>query len=76
VLIKISDSTKIGTTMSLKSKVGVDTKGKDVFKTQNFANVKVATTDDAILAVGMALGTLLEFNLSDVSRHDQTSISE
>ena len=69
-----TNSTKVHSAMVLKFKNGVDTKGKDIIKSQSFSKVKVAATDDEILAVGTALGALLEFPLVDVSRQDQSTI--
>ena len=69
-----TNSTKVHSAMVLKFKNGVDSKGKDIIKSQSFSKVKVAATDDEILAVGTALGALLAFPLVDVSRQDQSTI--
>ena len=67
-------SVKVHSAMVLKFKTGVDAKGNDLIKSQSFSKVKVGATDEDILAVGAALGDLLEFALTDVSRQDQTTI--
>ncbi|MPQ44202.1 DUF1659 domain-containing protein [Clostridium tarantellae] len=43
----------------LSTVIGVDSKGKDIIKTQKFERVKPSTSADNILAVGDALGNLL-----------------
>jgi hypothetical protein len=72
--IMATNSTKIQSAMILKFKSGVDTTGKDIIKNQSFSKIKVAATDDELLAVGTALGGLLAFPLVDVSRQDQSTI--
>ena len=71
-----ANSIKVHSVMILKFKSGVDTSGKDIIKNQSFSKIKVTTTDDEILAVGLVLGELLAFPLVDVSRQDESTIIE
>jgi len=68
------NSTKVQSTMVVKFKTGVDEKGKDIIKNQRFSKVKVVATDENILLVGQALGTLLKYPLIEVDREDQNLI--
>jgi len=67
-------STKVQSTMVLKFKTGVDETGKDIIKSQRFSKVKVIATDENILLVGQAFGTLLKYPLVEVAREDENQI--
>jgi len=65
---------KIHNALILKYKAGVDPQGKDINKNLMFSRMKVAATDDQLLAVGTSLGGLLAFPLVDLSRQDTSTI--
>lgn len=67
-------TTKSSTSIVLRYKTGVDTGGNDIVKNQKIAKVKVTASDDNILAVGNAIGALLEYTLTGVSKIDESQI--
>lgn len=67
-------STRVQSAMVVKFKAGVDAGGKDIIKGQRFSKLKVTSNDEDILAVGTSFGGLLENELVDVSREDQSII--
>lgn len=67
-------TTKLQSEMQISFKTGVDTKGNDIIKKQNFSKVKVAAIDDDILAVGTAIGNVLKYSVSQIERIDTNSI--
>ncbi|MDP4145773.1 MAG: DUF1659 domain-containing protein [Bacillota bacterium] len=70
----MSKSSKIQSTMILTYKEGVDVNGKDIIKNARFAKVKVTALDDDVLAVGAALGKIMEYPVINVVRADNSVI--
>lgn len=68
------NSTNIKSTLAIKYLGGQDADGKDVFKTQRFANVKPSAVDADLFAVATALGTLLENPGVEVLRENDNLI--
>lgn len=67
-------STKVQSTMVLKIKTGLDSKGKDIIKKTSFSKVKVMASDENILAVGSAMGALLNYPVTEVVRQDSNLV--
>lgn len=67
-------SNKVVSAMTLKYKTGVNTSGKDVFKSQKFSTIKLDAADDNLYAVAQALGGLLNYPVAEVQRQDQNTI--
>ncbi|MGL5245656.1 MAG: DUF1659 domain-containing protein [Sarcina sp.] len=55
----MAKSTITKSTLGLKYQVGTDDNGNPKFATQKYSKIKVGASDDAILAVGKALSSLL-----------------
>lgn len=67
---KMSQNSALG----LKVQTGTNNAGDPVYKIVRFSNVKAATTDDDIHAVGLALADLQKNNLSNIVRYDTANL--
>jgi Protein of unknown function (DUF1659) len=52
----------------LRYKVGVDEKGKDVFKQQSLRNISEAATDFNLLDLADLVGAVVEFPVSTIKK--------
>ncbi|MEA4825513.1 DUF1659 domain-containing protein [Clostridium sp. JNZ J1-5] len=68
------NSTGIKSTLVVKYLAGQDKNGKDLFKSQRFANVKTTAKDEDLFAVAKALGNLLENPNVEVMRENDSLI--
>jgi Protein of unknown function (DUF1659) len=60
--------------MVLRTKVGVDAGGNDIITSQKISRVKVTAVDQDIFDTATALGSLLEYSLTGVSKTDETQL--
>lgn len=67
-------STKVLSSVVLKIKTGINAKGENILKAVRYSKVKVTASDEDVLAVGTAIGTLLAYPLQEVVREDQNII--
>ncbi len=67
-------ATKSLTALVLRTKVGVDASGSDIITSQKISKVKVAAADQDIFDTASAIGTLLEYSLTGVSKTDETQL--
>ncbi len=54
------------TSLMLKTKVGVDENGQEVFKTMTLKKVKVSAADQDIYDVALGIANVLKFPVQDV----------
>lgn len=67
-------SNKLQSTLALKYKTGVDDKGKDIIVTQRVSGVKVGATDQNVYDTATALGSLINFAITDIAKEDFSEI--
>ncbi|MBV7273746.1 DUF1659 domain-containing protein [Clostridiaceae bacterium UIB06] len=67
-------ATKLQTTLIIKYKDGVDAKGKEKIKSQNFKKVKTTAAEQDLYDVSIEIGKLLGKTLDEVVREDQSGI--
>jgi hypothetical protein len=67
-------STLVNTGMTLKYKAGIDALGNDIIKGKKFSNVKVSAVDDDILSIALALGNLMENEVLEIVRSNESLI--
>ncbi|WMJ81475.1 DUF1659 domain-containing protein [Clostridium sp. MB40-C1] len=72
----MAKSTNIKSSLFLKYHLGQDDKGKEVYKTQTFNNVRTAAADEDIYSVGMALGSLLPDPIVEIFRKNVHLLTE
>lgn len=65
---------KLSTTVSLKFKVGVDSKGNDIIKIVNLKKVKTTATHQDIFDVALVLSPLVEGAAVGVLRQDVSEL--
>ena len=63
-----ASSVLVGNALGISYQTGVDSKGKDVFKGQNFRNVSATATDDELVALCDAIDEVLEHNISTIKK--------
>ena len=59
-----ASSVLTGNAMVVSYKVGVDSKGKDVFKNQTFKNIAPETTDDNLVQLSEEVSAILAYDVS------------
>lgn len=68
-----ASSVLVGNALGLSYQVGVDSKGKDVFKGQSFKNISATATDEDLVALSDAIEGILEYKVSTIKK-EQTYI--
>ncbi|MGY5239190.1 DUF1659 domain-containing protein [Clostridium tertium] len=54
--------------MKVRYQIGVDSKGKDVFKEQSFKNISADATDDNLVQLSDAVEKLLDYSVSTIKK--------
>lgn len=67
-------STKLQSSVILKYKTGVDENGNDVFESQRFGKVNTMSQDQDVYDAAEAIGTLVNYPVTQIIRDDQSSI--
>jgi hypothetical protein len=67
-------STRVQSNMVIKFKAGLHEDGNDIIKGQRFSKLKVTSADEDILLIGGTLGQLLENEVVEIVREDQSII--
>ncbi|MGA9287571.1 MAG: DUF1659 domain-containing protein [Anaerobacillus sp.] len=62
------------TQLRMVLEVGFDEKGKSIFRSKNFNNLKPTATTDALFAVASALAPLQQHSLFAVERNDSSDL--
>lgn len=70
-----TSSTTSHSTVQINYKVGQNTSGKDLIKSDKFPKLNLAATNDDIYAVATALGALLSYPVVSISRVDNNVIT-
>ena len=63
-----ASSVLIGNTLGVSYQTGVDSKGNDVFKGQNFKNISSTATDEDLVVLADAIGGILENNITTIKK--------
>ena len=63
-----ASSILVGNTLGVSYKIGVDTKGNDVFKGQSFKNISATATDDELVSLVDAVDEILAYNVSTIKK--------
>ena len=63
-----ASSVLVGNSLGVSYKIGVDSKGNDVFKGQSFKNISATATDEDLVALSDAIGTILENTITTIKK--------
>lgn len=63
-------------TLKMKFNQGNDDNGKAIIRSKSFANLKHDASNDAVHAVAKSLAGLQEYDLFEVAKVDNTTLSE
>lgn len=69
------NSILLDTTMAIKYKVGVDTKGNDVYRTQKASDLNLLATDENLLDLSDIVGSIIEHPISLVTKEETHLLS-
>ncbi|MGL5085930.1 MAG: DUF1659 domain-containing protein [Clostridium sp.] len=58
----------VDTAVVVKYKVGVDTKGNEIFKNQRASELNLLATDENLLGLGEVVGSFLSYPVTDVTK--------
>lgn len=64
----MANSVLLDTTMVMKYKIGVDTKGNDVYKTQRASELNLLATDENLLDLSEIVESIIEYPISLVTK--------
>jgi hypothetical protein len=67
-------STLVKSALNIRFKAGVDEAGKDIIKAKSYSNIKVTSTEDDLLLIGTALGSLMQYEFTGIVRSDDKVI--
>jgi hypothetical protein len=65
---------KLASAMTLKARVGVDTKGNDVYKNISLKKVKASAADQEVFDVAQAIALILSAPIESVLRQNLNEI--
>ena len=68
-----ASSVLVGNSLAVNYQIGVDSKGNDVFKGQNFKNISAQATDEDLVVLAEAIGGILEFDVTSIKK-EQTYV--
>ena len=71
----MADSVLLDTTMVMKYKIGVDTKGNDVYKTQRASELNLLATDENLLDLSEIVESIIEYPISLVTKQETHLLS-
>ena len=63
-----ASSVLVGNSLGVTYQTGVDSKGNDVFKGQSFKNISATATDEDLVALSDAIGTILEHTITTIKK--------
>lgn len=63
-----ASSVLVGNSLGVTYQTGVDSKGNDVFKGQSFKNISATATDEDLVALSDAIGTILENTITTIKK--------
>ena len=69
-------SVLLDTTMVMKYKVGVDTKGNDVYRTQKASDLNLLATDENLLNLSDIFGSVIQYPISLVTKEETHLLSK
>jgi hypothetical protein len=67
-------STLVKSALNIKFKEGVDEAGKDIIKSKSYNSIKLTSTEDDLLLIGTALGSLMQYEFAGIVRSDEKVI--
>lgn len=62
------NSILVDTAVVVKYKVGVDTKGNEVFRNQRANELNLVATDESLLDLGDIVGSFISYPVTDVTK--------
>jgi len=68
-------SIQIKSSLSLRYKEGVDSKGKDIIKTKKFSNIKVVADNQGLYDVAVAITPLMKYPIVEVLRSNDSVLN-
>ncbi|MGJ0909493.1 DUF1659 domain-containing protein [Clostridium botulinum] len=68
------EAISLGRGLILSYEFGYDKKGKAIIKRQRFNKIKDAATDEDLMTVAEAIGTVLMSQLSEVSKEERHAL--
>ena len=71
----MANSVLLDTTMVMKYKIGVDTKGNDVYKTQRASELNLLATDENLLDLSEIVESIIEYPISLVTKQETHLLS-
>ena len=69
------NSVLLDTAMVMKYKVGVDTKGNNVYKTQKASSLNLLATHENLLNLSDIVGSIIEYPISLVTKEETHVLS-
>ena len=67
-------STQIKSSLTIKYKDGVDSKGNDILKTKKYSNIKLTADDQGLLDVATAFNPLMKYPIQQVLRSNDSAL--
>ena len=68
-------SIQIKSSLSLRYKEGVDSKGKDIIKTKKFSNIKVVADNQGLYDVAAAITPLMKYPIVEILRSNDSVLN-
>ena len=66
----VVSSVLLDTTMVMKYKVGVDTKGNDIHRTQKASDLNLLATDENLLNLSDIVGSIIDYPIALVTKEE------
>ena len=70
------NSILVDTSVVVKYKVGVDSKGNDVFRTQRANDLNLLATDETLMDLGDVIGSFIEHPIAQVTKESVSLLSK
>jgi Protein of unknown function (DUF1659) len=71
----MANSVLVQNSVEVKYQIGVDSKGKEVFKKQTFKNISVDATDDNLVELSDAVESLMDYKVSTIQKQQNFIIT-
>ncbi|MBB6625083.1 DUF1659 domain-containing protein [Clostridium gasigenes] len=69
------NSVLVDTAVVVKYKVGVDTKGNEIFKNQRANDLNLLDTEETLMDLGDIIGSFISYPISQVTKETVTLLS-
>lgn len=71
----MANSVLVQNSVEVKYQIGVDSKGKEVFKKQTFKNISADATDDNLVELSDAVESLMDYKVSTIQKQQNFIIT-